>query len=96
MANRINDLSALKGMNVLTGLFLSNNKITDIKPLAEVPNLSTLWLSGNFGLTDVSPLMGHKKLRTVLVRACRVPEAQLEELRQAIPRCSVNGKAAKK
>ena len=70
-------------------LQLMENRITDLSPLAGVPNLTTLWLSGN-QVQDVTPLKELKKLRTVLLQANRVPPGQLEELRKAIPGCRVN------
>ena len=93
MANGITDLSAFRGMTQLTSLILSQNRISDVAPLVEVPNLATLWLSSN-RVTDITPLMKHKNLRFVLLRASQVPEEQLEQLRQAIPGCRVNNKAA--
>jgi Leucine-rich repeat (LRR) protein len=93
MNNRVTDLSALKGMSRLTSLILSQNKVADLGPLAEVPNLGTLWLSGN-RFDDLTPLLGLKKLRTVLIHSPRVPAAQLEQLRKAIPGCRVDNKTA--
>ncbi len=37
------------------GLFLTENNITDISPLAKLTNLASLWLDGN-NITDISPL----------------------------------------
>jgi serine/threonine protein kinase len=50
------DISQLFKLNNLTELTMQNNKIDDISALSELKSLSYLNLSGNWTVTDLSPL----------------------------------------
>jgi internalin A len=50
----ISDIKPLKGLHI-TKLVLADNKITDLSPLAEMPNLEELYI-GNNPAKDLSPL----------------------------------------
>lgn len=60
-AGDISDLSLLADMPNLKTLYLCNQQITDLTPLAELP-LEVLYLSGN-PLGDLTPLQGLSHLR---------------------------------
>ena len=56
--------SDFSDLTALTGLYLSNNSITDIPPLQDLTNLTYLDLSYN-SITDISPLRNMTSLTTL-------------------------------
>ena len=63
--NLVTDLTPLSGMN-LRDLNISNNPITDVRPLATLINLEVLFLE-NTQVSDISPLVGLTQLRTLRI-----------------------------
>lgn len=55
--NPIGDISVLSGFAFLTTLGLDNSSITDISALGSLDDISTIFLNGNAGLTDIQPLL---------------------------------------
>lgn len=73
--NMLTDLTAIGSLSALKTLTLSNNRITDITPLSACKALTYVDLSHNYGLnsdytergiTDLTPLFGNLKLRTLI------------------------------
>jgi hypothetical protein len=88
--NQISDISPLAGLTNLTFLDLEYNQISDISPLAGLTNLTGLWLRDN-QISDISPLAGLTNLRHLtLSNNYQISEAQIEELRAALPNCLID------
>ena len=73
-------------------LILSNNNITDITPLQNLPNLKTLVLNNN-QITDILPLVNIPGLRDVYVADNDFPECQVDDIFNAIDDICVNGRS---
>ena len=89
----LEDLSFLSGLGGLTSLDLSGNRIADLSPLASLQGLRTLVLDGN-PVVDFSPLYGLRELSTLSIHGVEISEAQLAELSQALPGCSIHSESA--
>ena len=61
-----------------------NNGIADLTPLEVLVNLRLLTLGGN-DLSDASVLFNLKKLKVLKMDKMRIPESQLQALREAFP-----------
>ena len=60
-------------LNTLTELDLSDNRISDMKPLARLTNLTDLSLMGN-QISDVKPLAGLTKLTKLNLRQNKISD----------------------
>jgi Leucine-rich repeat (LRR) protein len=83
----VTDLSPLKNQRRLLTLNLDNSAVTDLGPLAELSTLQTLSIDRT-GVTDLTPLYGLQNLQRITL-ARTVPDAQIEALKRACPKLSV-------
>ena len=88
VSNKVKDLSPLAGLNHLEGLALSGEQISDISPLSRLTSLRELTLISDSvnGLSALQKLTG---LQSVLLDAAAVSDAELADLRAALPSCSI-------
>ena len=86
--NRISDLRPFENLITLTYLQLGNNRITDLGPLSGLVALRSLYLDGN-PISDFSPLYSLRSLTTLSLREVEMTEKQLDELRAALPNCTI-------
>ena len=86
--NQISDVSPLANLTNLTELDLLSNQISDVSPLANLTNLTELNLSDN-QISDVSPLKNLTSLTKLDLRWNEISEAQIAELRAALPNCEI-------
>ena len=86
--NRISDLSPLSELQTLTYLHLGNNEIRDLSPLRGLVALRSLYLDGN-EIEDFSPLNSLRSLTTLSLRDMELTKTQLDDLRAALPGCSI-------
>lgn len=92
---KISDLNRLKDLPSLRLLRLSFNEINDLGPLKELEQLIVLELDSN-RITDVSALKGLKQLRRLnLAWNPGLTKAQIQDLQNALPFCSIIHNAAK-
>ena len=92
---KISDLTRLKDLPSLRLLRLSFNEINDLGPLKELEQLIVLELDSN-RITDVSALKGLKQLRRLnLGWNPELTKAQIQDLQNALPNCSIIHNAAK-
>jgi hypothetical protein len=87
-ATQVSDLSPLAELKSLIVLELSNTQVSDLSPLAELKNLAGLGLDGTL-VSDLSPLAELKNLEVLLLNDCSVNEEQVQELRLALPNCTI-------
>jgi Leucine-rich repeat (LRR) protein len=87
--NQISDISPLSGLTALEKIELVSNKISDISPLSGLTNLTTLWLRNN-QIIDVSPLSGLTNLERCYLYGNPLTDAQIAELRAALPDCDMD------
>ncbi len=86
------DLSPIVELPHLTRLTLSGCvRLRDLSPLEKLSGqLTTLDLSGCSGIEDVYPLSKCKALKTLDLRGCdRIPEADIDWLREQLPGCAI-------
>ena len=71
---------------------LSNNKLDAFpEALLALPKLRNLDLRGNSGITALPKDIGNMKaLRTLTLSGCRIPKAERDRIRAALPNCVVN------
>ena len=92
---KISNLTRLKKLPSLRLLRLSFNEINDLGPLKELEQLTVLELDSN-QITDVSALMGLKQLRRLnLAWNPDLTKAQIQQLQNALPNCSIIHNAAR-
>lgn len=84
----IGDISALSALENLTTLSLEDNSITDVSALSGMDGLTALYLGGN-DIESLEPLYGLKNLTTLDIRGREITDAELEELQEALPDCTV-------
>ncbi len=79
-------------LSSLEDVALSGNKLTDFPAvLLALPNLRNLDLRGNGAITKLPENIGDMKaLRTLTLAGCRIPKAERDRIRQALPDCVVN------
>ena len=78
---QISDLSPLAGMTKLESFTLINSHVEDLSPLAGMPNLETLYLPGNYRITDISALSGLMGLNYLNLLGSRIADiSPLSEL----------------
>ncbi|MBR0136330.1 MAG: leucine-rich repeat domain-containing protein [Clostridia bacterium] len=82
------DISPLRGLTKLQVLDLEGNSIKDISALAGLTALKELNLSGN-RIDSITALKGLTNLETLTLSGNPLTEAQLSELRSALPGCDV-------
>jgi Leucine-rich repeat (LRR) protein len=71
--SQVTDVSALRELENLKTLNLSNTKVTDVSPLRELKNLTELNLSGT-KVADVSSLRDLKNLKTLYIIGTKVTD----------------------
>ena len=86
----VTDLSPLTSLPALTVLWLPFSKVTDLTPLAKITSLVQLGLAGT-DVTDLAPIASLKNLTLLDVSSTLVPEAQLDEIRRALPKAEITG-----
>jgi serine/threonine protein kinase len=86
--NSVSDISALSGLTNLGTLILRNNSISNVSALSGLTNLYTLRISGS-PISDISPLKGLTGLR-IFNHGGSLTQAQINELRAALPNCDIN------
>lgn len=86
--NQIRDVSSLANLTNLTELHLWKNEIGNVSPLANLTNLTKLCLAFN-GISNVSPLTNLTNLTELDLRLNEISEAQIAELRAALPNCEI-------
>ena len=90
--NRVEDLSPLAQLTELEYLELFSNRFTDLTPLTQLKNLKDLNIKNN-AVADISPLFGMTWLDRLWLgmgRMKNVPEAQLTQLYEALPDCTID------
>lgn len=74
---RIDDISPLKELNLLTLIFVGNY-ITDLSPLADMKTLRQLNISNN-PVADISSLASLQRLETLYIQQCSVTDISVLE-----------------
>ncbi|HTH14063.1 MAG TPA: leucine-rich repeat domain-containing protein, partial [Spirochaetia bacterium] len=72
-------ITNLKGIELctgLTGVFLLFENVSDLTPLASLPNLKQIWAQDNH-ISDLSPVAGLSQLEALVVADNPIPLAQL-------------------
>ncbi len=85
--NKITDLSVISSLSKLTFLDASSNNITDISFISGMI-IKTLYLDNN-PIEDFTPLMLCSSLRTLSIYGMEIEDKQFNELKEALPSCSV-------
>jgi hypothetical protein len=85
---QVSDLSPLAELKKLEMLFLGNTQLTDLSPLVELYHLEELDLN-NTQVSDLSPLAELKNLESLRLTGIKVSAEQVEELRLALPNCTI-------
>ena len=92
--NLISDISPLRELKQIEDLNLSCCQIGDlstmIDTLRELTQLRYLYLGFN-QISDLSPLDSLKQLKYLNLQGNGVTEAQIDELRKALPKCEIYG-----
>ena len=70
-------------------LTLNGVQVNDLSPLAELKNLKGFYLC-NTQVSDLSPLADLKNLEMLLLENIPVSDEQVQELRQALPNCTIH------
>ena len=74
----------MAGLTQLNKVYLSNNQLTDLSPLAKLAMLEQLYLSNN-QITDLTPLAGLTKLTHLdLVNNHNLTKAETDKLRKGV------------
>ena len=86
----LGDVSGLLRLKAVKSLYLVDNEIRNVRPLAQLANLEELYLDRN-PVFDVSALAGCKKLKVLSLR--ETPAAtgheSVPKLRAALPKCEI-------
>jgi len=85
---QVSDVSPLANLTKLEGLDLSGTGVSDVSPLAKLTELDWLMLS-NTQVSDVSPLANLTKLEHLYLHHTQVSEEAIEQLKKALPQCSI-------
>ncbi|MCL2665449.1 MAG: chitobiase/beta-hexosaminidase C-terminal domain-containing protein [Defluviitaleaceae bacterium] len=75
--NQIFDLTGLSRLRNCSKMDLGGNLIVDVSPLAGLAGLTHVWLDGNYGLEDVSPLAGMHWLQQINVQSTSVTDVSM-------------------
>lgn len=86
--NRLTSLGPVSQLTGLTFLQVSGNNISDLSPIRGLTKLKNLYIDGN-PVTDFKPLYALTALRTLSMKNIEVTDAQLTELQEALPNCSI-------
>lgn len=70
----VNDLTGIEYLTSLTELYLSNNRIKDLTPLANLTNLKKLDLSYNQEISDLSPLSKLNNLTELIIYVNKIED----------------------
>ena len=70
-------------------VFLEDTQVSDLSPLAELKSLRFIDLR-NTQVSNLSPLVELKSLELLWLRNTPVSEEQVQELRQALPNCTIS------
>ena len=84
----ITDVSFLAELSGLTTLYLSDNAVSDIAPLCRLPGLRTLYLDNN-PIANPQQLSQLQNLTTLSLKGVAVADYVVEDLRAAMPGCSI-------
>lgn len=84
----ITDVSFLSELSGLTTLYLNDNAVSDVTPLCRLPGLRTLYLDNN-PLSNPQQLSELQNLTTLSLKGVAVADYVLEDLREAMPGCSI-------
>lgn len=92
-STRLTDLSPISHLKNLRSLGLNGCQgIEDLTPLSGLTQLSNLGLANMKQLTDLSPLYGLTGLKRLdLINSKNISTQQLNEVRKALPNCSITG-----
>ena len=85
---QVSDLSPLAELKSLRLLELDNTPVSDLSPLVELKSLEWLYLTDT-QVSDLSPLAELKNLERLHLENTPVSDEQVQELRQALPGCSI-------
>lgn len=89
----VSDLSPLANCPHLRYAELQTSALNDLRPLANCRELHDLNICYNFSLTDITPLYDLTSLDRLWIGCLTpIPAAQIEEIRQRLPDCTVNTK----
>ena len=84
------DITPLGNLTNLTYLYLSIWDISDFTPLASLTNLTNLYLQKTRNqISDITPLIGLTNLEILLIYDNKLTQAQLNDLRAALPNCDI-------
>lgn len=84
----LTDVSFLADLSGLTTLYLSSNSISDVSPLCRLPGLRTLYLDNN-PISNPQQLSELQNLTTLSLKGITVADYVVEDLRAAMPGCSI-------
>lgn len=76
-------------MTSVKTLWLQSNQITDLTPLAGLEKLERLILTDN-KISDLTPLLGLKQIRHIDLSRNDLTLAEIEKLKNALPKCSIS------
>ena len=87
--NQLTDVKGLEKLTKLEMLSLSKNQLTSVRGLEKITQLRALALNGN-QLTDVKGLENLTQLtELVLINNPDLTKAQIDELKEALPKCNI-------
>jgi len=86
--SQVSNLSPLSELKSIENLHISKTSLKDLTPLGELKNLKSLDLA-YVQITDLSPLAKLKNLKRLRFYNAKVSNAQVQELRQALPNCEI-------
>ena len=87
-ATQVSDLTPLKGLASLQGLGLQDTQVSDLTPLKGLRSLQRLHLQGT-RVSDLTALKGLTSLTWLALQGTQVSQEQVDELRQALPKCDI-------
>ena len=91
----VESLDGLEDLASLTSLTMSSVKVSDLSPLAACKNLTSVDLGGP-NLEDITPLKKLTNLNSISIsNSPKITEKQIEELKEALPNCSISFRKAK-
>ncbi|MBR6045550.1 MAG: WYL domain-containing protein [Ruminococcus sp.] len=86
----VKDLGFLKDWNDLKSLEITDYPgLEDISALEDKTGLRTLIIGGSPKIKDIGFVKNMTELRRLIVTGCSVPADQIEEIKKALPGCSV-------
>lgn len=88
-SNQITDLTPVEHLSSLVNLSAGNNPISDLSPLSNLQSLRMIAIC-DFRASSLEPLYSLTDLVELRITRNAYSDAELEELKQALPRCTVN------